>query len=144
MGSIRSGYRQLDEADNSVLYGEQLSGQEYRAWLRSVGVRYVLRPLTKLDFAGATGEAGAPRLWPLGARSRPTHQPGRRLRASRCYADRRLVAGREAEDEEQKARRSGQAASENELEPFRARGDPRIHARNSTGDCVPRRSCYSE
>ncbi len=53
----RGWYRQLDEADNSVLYGEQLSGQEYRAWLRSVGVRYVVRPLTKLDFAGATGEA---------------------------------------------------------------------------------------
>ena len=53
----RGWYRQLDEADNSVLYGQQLSGQEYRAWLRSVGVRYVVRPLTKLDFAGATGEA---------------------------------------------------------------------------------------
>ena len=38
--------------------------------------------LRRCDWGGS-----APRLRPLRARSGPTYQPGRRLRASRCYAD---------------------------------------------------------
>ena len=53
----RGWYRQLDEAINPVLYQPHLSGAEYRAWMRRMGIEYVLLPRTKLDFVGSPREA---------------------------------------------------------------------------------------
>jgi hypothetical protein len=51
----RGWYRQLDYADNHVLY-TPLSPDAYRGWLRSLGVRFVLLPRTTLDPLGAAHE----------------------------------------------------------------------------------------
>jgi hypothetical protein len=53
----RGWYRQLDLADNPVLYRKQLDAGAYRRWLRSVAVEYVLLPSTRLDFVAAPQEA---------------------------------------------------------------------------------------
>ena len=53
----RGWYRQLDIADNSVFYKGTLTGARYRHWLRSVGVKYVLLPTTRLDPVSAPAEA---------------------------------------------------------------------------------------
>jgi hypothetical protein len=53
----RGWYRQLDLARNPVLYRDDLTGAEYRAWLRSLGVRLVVLPLTPLDRIGAEPQA---------------------------------------------------------------------------------------
>jgi hypothetical protein len=53
----RGWYRQLDLARNGILYRESLTGGEYRAWLRSRGVRYVVLPLARLDRLGAASQA---------------------------------------------------------------------------------------
>jgi len=45
----RGWFRQDDFPQNQVLYSPHLSGFAYRAWLRSLGVRYVLLPDTSLD-----------------------------------------------------------------------------------------------
>ena len=55
----RGWYRQLDIADNPTLYAPSLTAREYRAWLRSVGVDYVV--VTNLQ-AGAMGAAREARL----------------------------------------------------------------------------------
>ena len=52
----RGWYRQLDFAENPLLYGP-VSPPAYRAWLRAMGVRYVLLPRTDLDPMGAQDEA---------------------------------------------------------------------------------------
>ena len=54
---VRGWYRQVDLADNPVLYQKAITPLEYRAWLRSRAVRYVLLPHTKLDTEGAKAEA---------------------------------------------------------------------------------------
>jgi hypothetical protein len=53
----RGWYRQLDIADNPILYAPRLTAREYRTWLRSVGVDYVV--VTDLQSAamGADREA---------------------------------------------------------------------------------------
>jgi hypothetical protein len=53
----RGWYRQLDIADNPVFYGKQLTPIAYRNWLRSVGVKFVLLPATRLDPVSAPAEA---------------------------------------------------------------------------------------
>jgi hypothetical protein len=53
----RGWYRQLDQADNPVLYRSTLDPRAYRRWLRLMGVAYVVVPRTKLDPAGGQREA---------------------------------------------------------------------------------------
>jgi hypothetical protein len=53
----RGWYRQIDIADNPVLYRDRLGPAGYRRWLRSVGVKYVLLPTTKLDPVASPREA---------------------------------------------------------------------------------------
>jgi len=53
----RGWYRQVDLARNGVLYRDGLTGGEYRAWLRSQGVRLVVLPLAPLDRIGALPQA---------------------------------------------------------------------------------------
>lgn len=54
---VRGWYRQVDLADNPVLYQKTITPYEFQTWLRSRAVRYVLLPMTKLDTEGATAEA---------------------------------------------------------------------------------------
>ena len=54
---VRGWYRQVDLADNPLLYQKVITPDEYQAWLRSRAVRYVLLPQTKLDTEGAAAEA---------------------------------------------------------------------------------------
>lgn len=53
----RGWYRQLDLARNPVLYEPDLSAAEYRGWLRSRGVRFVLLPDVELDHLAADAQA---------------------------------------------------------------------------------------
>jgi hypothetical protein len=53
----RGWYRQLDIAQNPVLYKKPLSARAYRAWLTRMGVKYVLLPKTRLGKKGAEWEA---------------------------------------------------------------------------------------
>jgi hypothetical protein len=53
----RGWYRQLDIADNPVLYRSQLTPAAYRTWLRHEGVRYVLLPRGSLEAIDAQREA---------------------------------------------------------------------------------------
>jgi hypothetical protein len=53
----RGWYRQLDIAQNAVLYRKPLSARGYRAWLKRMGVKYVLLPNTRLGKKGAEWEA---------------------------------------------------------------------------------------
>ncbi|HLX32407.1 MAG TPA: hypothetical protein VKR79_06525 [Gaiellaceae bacterium] len=54
----RGWYRQLDEADNPILYSKRLDAATYRAWLRSAAVRYVVLSRTApLDWDGGPREA---------------------------------------------------------------------------------------
>ncbi len=53
----RGWFRQLDLARNPVLYEHDLTGAEYRAWLRGLSVRYVVLPLAPLDRVGAEPQA---------------------------------------------------------------------------------------
>jgi hypothetical protein len=49
--------RQIDIAENGVLYREPLTPQRYRSWLRMMGVRYVLLPDATIGKKGAEREA---------------------------------------------------------------------------------------
>jgi hypothetical protein len=54
----RGWYRQLDEADNPILYSKHLDAAAYKGWLRSAAVKYVLLSRTApLDWDGAPREA---------------------------------------------------------------------------------------
>jgi hypothetical protein len=53
----RGWYRQLDIAQNRVLYQQPLSARGYQRWLRRMGVKYVLLPQTRLAKKGAVWEA---------------------------------------------------------------------------------------
>ena len=53
----RGWYRQIDVADNPMLYRSRLDAAAYRDWLRANGVEYVLLPATTLDRDGAPLEA---------------------------------------------------------------------------------------
>jgi hypothetical protein len=53
----RGWYRQLDIAQNAVLYEKPLQARAYRAWLKRMGVKYVLLPETRLGKKGASWEA---------------------------------------------------------------------------------------
>ena len=57
----RGWYRQLDVADNPVLYTHHLDARSYEHWLRSVAVEYVLLPSTTLDPVGGPREASVVR-----------------------------------------------------------------------------------
>jgi hypothetical protein len=50
----RGWFRQDDFPQNQVLYQPTLTGREFRAWLRSVGVRYVMLPRAPLDYSSMT------------------------------------------------------------------------------------------
>ena len=52
----RGWYRQLDIAENELFYEEPLRGDEYRDWLRRMGVRYVLLPDAQLGRMGEERE----------------------------------------------------------------------------------------
>lgn len=54
---VRGWYRQVDLADNPLLYQKRITASEYQTWLRSRAVRYVLLPMTKLDSEGSKAEA---------------------------------------------------------------------------------------
>jgi hypothetical protein len=54
---VRGWYRQVDLAENPVLYQREITPWEYQSWLRSRAVRYVLLPDTPLDTEGAEAEA---------------------------------------------------------------------------------------
>jgi hypothetical protein len=53
----RGWYRQLDIGDNPVFYGGKLTPASYRHWLRSLGIKYVVLPSTRLDPVSAPAEA---------------------------------------------------------------------------------------
>ena len=53
----RGWYRQLDIADNPALYQPRLTAREYRGWLRSVGVKYVVVTNLQAAAMGAQREA---------------------------------------------------------------------------------------
>ena len=53
----RGWYRQLDLAQNPLLYRRLIAPAAYRAWLRRLGIRYVLLPHSGLDGSGARPEA---------------------------------------------------------------------------------------
>ena len=53
----RGWYRQLDLAQNPILYRSRIAPPAYRGWLRRLGIRYVLLPRRELDSLGASGEA---------------------------------------------------------------------------------------
>jgi hypothetical protein len=53
----RGWYRQLDLAQNPVLYRRRISPRAYQSWLRRNGVRLVLLPSAGLDTSGALPEA---------------------------------------------------------------------------------------
>ena len=53
----RGWYRQLDVAQNPLFYQPRLAPAAYRAWLRQLGVRYVLLPAGEIDSLGAQTEA---------------------------------------------------------------------------------------
>jgi hypothetical protein len=53
----RGWYRQLDIADNRVLYAETLGIRGYEGWLRSRGVRYVVVPRGQLEAIDGAREA---------------------------------------------------------------------------------------
>jgi len=48
---VRGWFRQDDFPVNSILYGGTLTGAAYIAWLRSLGVRYVVLPDAQLDYS---------------------------------------------------------------------------------------------
>jgi len=50
----RGWFRQDDFPQNAVLYRPTLSAAQYQAWLRSVGVHYVLVPNAPLDYSART------------------------------------------------------------------------------------------
>jgi hypothetical protein len=50
----RGWFRQDDFPQNQVLYQPTLSAAQYQAWLRSVGVQYVLLPNAPLDYSART------------------------------------------------------------------------------------------
>jgi hypothetical protein len=52
----RGWYRQLDIAQNPLFYEEPLRADDYREWLRSMGVRYVLLPDVQLGRFGEERE----------------------------------------------------------------------------------------
>ncbi len=54
---VRGWYRQVDLAENPLLYEKRITAAAYRAWLRARAVRYVLLPDTPLDTQGAASEA---------------------------------------------------------------------------------------
>jgi hypothetical protein len=53
----RGWYRQIDLADNPVLYDQPLVAADYRRWLRQNGIRWVLLPNVRLGPLGAGREA---------------------------------------------------------------------------------------
>ena len=84
---VRGWYRQNDFPQNELLYDEALGGPAYRAWLRGLGVRYVVITDAPPDYsARARGTADPFR--PLRSRAR-LPQPARHgLRAARREPDR--------------------------------------------------------
>jgi hypothetical protein len=53
----RGWYRQIDIKENALFYRAPLEAADYRAWLRRLGVRYVLLPATQLGRMGEEREA---------------------------------------------------------------------------------------
>ncbi|HYM63051.1 MAG TPA: hypothetical protein VES61_00065 [Gaiellaceae bacterium] len=53
----RGWYRQIDIKENALFYRAPLEAADYRAWLRRMGVRYVLLPATQLGRMGEEREA---------------------------------------------------------------------------------------
>jgi hypothetical protein len=64
----RGWYRQLDIADNPVLYAPRLTAAAYRAWLRERAVRYVVVPHLRLEATDAHREAALVRSKTTGLR----------------------------------------------------------------------------
>jgi hypothetical protein len=53
----RGWYRQIDIKENELFYRSTLEPAAYRAWLRKLGIRYVVLPDTQLDRKSAAPEA---------------------------------------------------------------------------------------
>ena len=53
----RGWFRQIDVAENPLLYEDDIDPARYRAWLRARAVRYVVLPRFRLDQRGAEAEA---------------------------------------------------------------------------------------
>jgi hypothetical protein len=53
----RGWYRQIDIKENALFYRAPLGAADYRAWLRRMGVRYVLLATTQLGRMGEEREA---------------------------------------------------------------------------------------
>jgi hypothetical protein len=53
----RGWYRQIDIAQNPLLYRDRISPRAYRSWLRRNAIRFVLLPKQGLDGSGALAEA---------------------------------------------------------------------------------------
>ena len=53
----RGWYRQIDLAENGVLYHRSITPTAYRTWLRSLAIRYVVLPNAQLDTSGVQAEA---------------------------------------------------------------------------------------
>jgi hypothetical protein len=53
----RGWYRQIDIAQNPLLYRDRISPRAYRSWLRRNAIRFVLLPTQGLDGSGALAEA---------------------------------------------------------------------------------------
>jgi hypothetical protein len=53
----RGWYRQIDIKENELFYRSTLEPESYRAWLRKLGIRYVVLPHTQLDRKSAAPEA---------------------------------------------------------------------------------------
>lgn len=64
----RGWYRQLDVVDNPALYRQHLTPADYRGWLRSRAVEYVLVANTPLDWDGGPTEAALVRAPATGLR----------------------------------------------------------------------------
>jgi len=62
-------YRQLDIADNPALYADRLTPADYRNWLRTRGVRYVVLPHLPLEATDAKREARLVRSRAVGLRA---------------------------------------------------------------------------
>ena len=80
----RGWYRQLDIADDPVLYASRLTGASYGTWLRAHAVRYVILPHLALEAIDARREAALIESGAAGLRTRLDHGRGDHLRTPPC------------------------------------------------------------
>jgi hypothetical protein len=89
----RGWYRQLDVADNPLLYRQAIAPVAYSDWLHRLAVSYVVLPPTQLDTQGAGGEA---RLLRSGRSGLPLAYATAGWRIYRVPRPQQLLSGRRA------------------------------------------------